>query len=109
MQRGAAFLKIHNYGASRVTTTILDGWIKMLTTTTSSSSRPSTTVEPVHEITRRRRCIAGHVTSSRSDTYNLLQVQASLSMVRSTIIVRAADALPLAASVDDEQVHHSSP
>ena len=26
------------------------------------------------------------------------------SMVRSTIIVRASDALPLAASVDDEQV-----
>lgn len=26
-------------------------------------------------------------------------------MVRSTIIVRASDALPLAASVDDEQVH----
>ena len=28
----------------------------------------------------------------------------SLKMVRSTIVVRASDALPLAASVDDEQV-----
>jgi hypothetical protein len=33
-----------------------------------------------------------------------LQIQ----MVRSTIIVRAFDALPLAASVDDEQVRHHS-
>lgn len=31
-------------------------------------------------------------------------VRFSIQMVRSTIIVRAADALPLAASVDDEQV-----
>lgn len=32
----------------------------------------------------------------------------SSSMVRSTIIVRASDALPLAASVDDEQVGFNS-
>jgi len=31
----------------------------------------------------------------------------SFHMVRSTIIVRASDALPLAASVDDEQVRQS--
>jgi hypothetical protein len=29
-------------------------------------------------------------------------------MVRTTIVVRASDALPLAASVDDEQVRHHS-
>lgn len=32
----------------------------------------------------------------------------SVKMVRSTIIVRASDALPLAASVDDEQVGYYS-
>lgn len=37
-----------------------------------------------------------------------LYIRPSIQMVRSTIIVRASDALPLAASVDDEQVGHSS-
>jgi hypothetical protein len=37
-----------------------------------------------------------------------LYIRLSIQMVRSTIIVRASDALPLAASVDDEQVGHSS-
>lgn len=35
-------------------------------------------------------------------------IGSSSSMVRSTIIVRASDALPLAASVDDEQVGFNS-
>lgn len=35
-------------------------------------------------------------------------IGSSFSMVRSTIIVRASDALPLAASVDDEQVGFNS-
>lgn len=38
------------------------------------------------------------------DSEQLLLPPSRLHMVRSTIIVRASDALPLAASVDDEQV-----
>ena len=46
-----------------------------------------------------------HVGGTKTDW--LLQYSLRLSfvqMVRSTIVVRASDALPLAASVDDEQV-----
>ena len=46
--------------------------------------------------------------SKATQTYNLchLLLHSSLNMVRSTVVVRASDALPLAASVDDEQVRY---
>ena len=46
-----------------------------------------------------------HVASSTSFlTATSYRIYHHFHMVRSTIIVRASDALPLAASVDDEQV-----